>query len=89
MWVYIYRERDMTIHTCIWEFLFCSFAQIGLRLSAHMELDMEPHVELHMELHVELHMGFIWSPSWADRRSGTGHISLHYNKIETDIYIYI
>ena len=42
---------EIYIYIYIWEFLFCSFAQIGLLLSAHMEL-LEPHMELHMELHM-------------------------------------
>ena len=72
-------------------------AQIGLHMEPHMELHrelhmglhMELHMELHMRLHMELHMGSIWRPIWADRRSPSMLISLHQNKIETAIYIYI
>ena len=60
-----------------------------VHMELHMDLHMEVHMELHMEPHMELHMGSIWSPGWADRRGGSGHISLHYNKVETAIYIHM
>ena len=60
-----------------------------LHMEPHTELHMELHVELHMSLHMELHMGSIWRPIWADKRSPSMLISLHQNKIETAIYIYI
>ena len=63
--------------------------RMELHMELHMEVHMEFHMELHMELHVEVHTGYTQTPIWPDRRGGTYHISLHYNKIETAICIYM
>ena len=79
---------------CIWSSIWspiwsihmdaCMHASIWM---LHMGLHMELH--MHMRLHMELNMGSIWRPIRADRRSPSMLISLHQNKIETAIYIYI